>query len=177
MLLEVVPHFSIKLLRYLIYMHATCKHACMCVMYVRDVCACMCAFSGKRKQNTNSLYRTYLALSDMSCRLLSSLPDISNFVGHIMRVFSFVSDTSSCGHIWMCRTYLAGTGPPLIRTPALSLDLLAQIFPANSGCDSIACDVASIARVGDTLKLWGAQRTCVPADNLHSQCSMWLFTA
>ena len=38
--------------------------------------------------------RTYLALSDISCVFLS-----------------FLSDTSSCGHNWLCRTYLAGTGP------------------------------------------------------------------
>ena len=37
--------------------------------------------------------RTNLALSDISCVF-----------------WSFLSDTSSCGHIWLCRTYLAGTG-------------------------------------------------------------------
>ena len=37
--------------------------------------------------------------------------DMSSSVGHIMRgvCFSFLSDTSSCGHNWICRTYLAGT--------------------------------------------------------------------
>ena len=34
------------------------------------------------------------------------------------------------------------------------------------------------ARVGDTLKLWGAQELpFVPADTPHSQCSMWSLTA
>ena len=41
--------------------------------------------------------RTHLALSDISCVF-----------------WSFLSDISSCGHIWLCRTYLAGTGPPAI---------------------------------------------------------------
>ena len=36
-------------------------------------------------------------LSDISCVFLS-----------------FLSDISSCGHIWLCRTYLAGTGLPLL---------------------------------------------------------------
>ena len=36
--------------------------------------------------------RTHLALSDISCMFLS-----------------FASDITSCGHIWLCRTYLAGT--------------------------------------------------------------------
>ena len=40
--------------------------------------------------------RTYLALSDISWVF-----------------FTFLSDTSSCGHNWLCRTYLAGTGPIL----------------------------------------------------------------
>ena len=40
--------------------------------------------------------RTHLALSDISCVFLP-----------------FLSDISSCGHIWLCRTYLAGTGPTL----------------------------------------------------------------
>ena len=38
--------------------------------------------------------RTHLALSDISCVF-----------------WSFLSDISSCGHIWLCRTYLAGTRP------------------------------------------------------------------
>ena len=41
----------------------------------------------------------------------SLLSDTSSLVGSDIYCvcWSFVSDTSSCGHIWLCRTYLAGT--------------------------------------------------------------------
>ena len=44
--------------------------------------------------------RTHLALSDISCMFLS-----------------FVSDITSCGHIWLCRTYLAGTSLRVKKKP------------------------------------------------------------
>ena len=58
--------------------------------------------------------RTNLALSDISCFLLQFSSDIYRglALSDIYCVFlSFLSDISSCGHNWLCRTYLAGTGP------------------------------------------------------------------
>ena len=53
-----------------------CFH--FCPTHLSDIyCGFFCIFC-----------RTHLALSDISCVLLS-----------------FLSDTSSCGHIWLCRTY------------------------------------------------------------------------
>ena len=49
--------------------------------------------------------RTYLAFCFHFCLTHLALSDISN--GFV----SFLPDTSSCGHIWLCHTYLAGTGP------------------------------------------------------------------
>ena len=42
-------------------------------------------------------HRPYLPLSDIYCVF-----------------WSVLSDTSSCGHNWLCWTYLAGTGPTCI---------------------------------------------------------------
>ena len=67
----------------------------------------ICVFSGKRQQNTKYFCRTYPAVFCHFCRTNLALSDISR------DFWSFLSDTSSCGHIWLCRTYLAGTGPTL----------------------------------------------------------------
>ena len=47
--------------------------------------------------------RTYLAIFCNFCRTHLALSDIPCVF------WSFLSDISSCGHIWLCRTYLAGT--------------------------------------------------------------------
>ena len=48
------------------------------------------------------------------------LSDISSSVGHILRIFVIlVGHIYSCGHNWLCRTYLAGTGRRLFSVVSL----------------------------------------------------------
>ena len=76
-------------------------HACAWCMRIGIICVF--------KENTNKTQtifcRTYPAVFRHSCRTNLALSDISCVF------WSFLSDTSSCGHIWLCRTYLAGTRP------------------------------------------------------------------
>ena len=70
-------------------------------------CMCMgiiCVFQENANKTQHIFCRTYLADFCHFCRTHVTLSDISCVF------WSFLSDTSSCGHIWLCRTYLAGTG-------------------------------------------------------------------
>ena len=62
-------------------------------------------FKENASKTQTILCRTYPAVFCHFCRTNLALSDISSVF------WSFLSDTSSCGHIWLCRTYLAGTGP------------------------------------------------------------------
>ena len=65
----------------------------------------ICVFQENAKKTQTIFCRTNLAVFCHFCRTNLALSDISC-------VFcSLLSDTSSCGHNWLCRTYLAGTGP------------------------------------------------------------------
>ena len=65
----------------------------------------ICVFKENTNKTQTIFFRTYPAVFRNSCRTNPSLSDISCVF------WSFLSDTSSCGHIWLCRTYLAGTRP------------------------------------------------------------------
>ena len=66
------------------------------------------------QENTIYLYRTHPSLSDIYygffhlCRTYLALSDIYCYF------LSVLLDTSKCGHIWLRRTYLAGTGPTIV---------------------------------------------------------------
>ena len=75
-----------------------------CLTHLSDIsCDFFCKFC-----------RTHLALSDISCVF-----------------WTFLSDISSCGHIWLCRTYLAGTGlsMPSPNYPLLCFPLSYRVAP------------------------------------------------
>ena len=76
-------------------------HACAWCMRIGIICV----FQEKAKKTQTIFCRTYRAFFCHFCRTNLALSDISCVF------WSFLSDISSCGHIWPCRTYLAGTGP------------------------------------------------------------------
>ena len=102
--LEVVSHMPLTSCYLIyIYMHATCMH-------VLDACAWeICVFQENASKTQTNFCRIYPEVFRF-CRTHLALSDTSSFVGHILPFFGiFISDISSCGHISICRTSLAGT--------------------------------------------------------------------
>ena len=96
-----MPHMSLT----------TCYLMKITCMHVLDVCAWVYnLFFFRKKPTKHKLFfcQTYPAVVCNLCRTNLALSDISCVF------WSFLSDTSSCGHIWPCRTYLAGTSPSLV---------------------------------------------------------------
>ena len=92
----------------------------------------ICVFSGKRQQNTKYFCRTYPAVFCHFCRTNLALSDISR------DFWSFLSDTSSCGHIWLCRTYLAGTGPTVLTIERLDVSPWTVAYFFSGRCIALA---------------------------------------
>ena len=86
-------------------------HACAWCMRIGIICV----FKENANKTQTIFCRTYPAFFRHSCRTNLALSDISCVF------WSFLSVTSSCGHIWLCRTYLAGTRRHLAWRYKLSL--------------------------------------------------------
>ena len=75
----------------------------------------ICVFKENANKTQTIFCRTYTAVFCHFCRTNLAFSDISCVF------WSFLSDTSSFGHIWICRTYLAGTRPTTKDTNTNSL--------------------------------------------------------